>query len=103
MLEERYSVLRKRAKEQWIEALRKKEMWTQWMLPDFPAEKIAPLAGKLTSLWRERDGRRVARQDVTDTVIGLYNRGYTMEIIANTVTESEDPRLAGRRRLDQIF
>ncbi|MCJ7584639.1 MAG: hypothetical protein MUO30_07700, partial [Anaerolineales bacterium] len=39
LLEDRYQVLRKRAKERLIEAS-EKEMWTQWMLPDFPAEKI---------------------------------------------------------------
>lgn len=60
MLEERYKVLRKRAKEQLIEAS-EREMWTQWMLPDFPVEKIAPLSGKLTRLWRDCDGRRVPR------------------------------------------
>ena len=45
LLEERYKVLRKRAKEQLIEAS-EKEMWTHWMLPDFPAEKIAPLSDR---------------------------------------------------------
>ncbi len=34
----RYKALRKRAKEQLIEAS-EKEMWTRWMLPDFPEEK----------------------------------------------------------------
>ena len=61
-LEERYKVLRKRAKEKLIEAS-EKEMWTKWMLPDFPAEKIAPLSGKLTRLWRDCDGRRVPREE----------------------------------------
>ena len=41
LLETRYQVLRKQAKEKLIEAS-EKEMWTKWMLPDFPAEKIAP-------------------------------------------------------------
>ncbi len=39
-LENRYQVLRKRAKNELIEAS-EKEMWTQWMLPDFPQEKIS--------------------------------------------------------------
>ena len=90
LLEERYKVLRKRAKEQLIEAS-EKEMWTQWMLPDFPAEKIAPLSGKLTRLWRDSDGRRVARPDVKSTVIELHRRGYILGIIANTITETEIP------------
>lgn len=90
LLEDRYSVLRKRAKEQWIEAS-ETEMWTQWMLPDFPEEKIAPLSGRLTTLWRSRDGRREARLEVKEVVLELYKRGYVLGIIANTITESEIP------------
>ncbi|HEX7542204.1 MAG TPA: HAD family hydrolase [Anaerolineales bacterium] len=90
ILEERYKVLRKRAKEKLIEAS-EKEMWTKWMLPDFPAEKIAPLSGKLTRLWRDCDGRRVPREDVKETVIELSKRGYLLGIIANTITETEIP------------
>jgi HAD superfamily hydrolase (TIGR01509 family) len=89
-LEERYKVLRKRAKEQLIEAS-EKEMWTHWMLPDFPAEKIAPLSSKLTRLWRDCDGRRVPREDVKETVLELSKRGYLLGIIANTITETEIP------------
>jgi len=89
-LEERYKVLRKQAKEKLIEAS-EKEMWTKWMLPDFPAETIAPLSGKLTRLWRDCDGRRVPREDVRETVIELSKRGYLLGIIANTITETEIP------------
>jgi putative hydrolase of the HAD superfamily len=90
MLEKRYAVLRKRAKERLIEAS-EKEMWTKWMLPDFPTEKIAPLSGKLTRLWRDCDGRRVPRDDVKETVLELNRRGYVLGIIANTITETEIP------------
>jgi HAD superfamily hydrolase (TIGR01662 family) len=89
-LEERYKVLRKRAKETLVEAS-EKEMWTQWMLPDYPAETIAPLSAKLTRLWRDSDGRRVPREDVKETVIELSKRGYLLGIIANTITETEIP------------
>ncbi len=90
LLEERYKVLRKRAKTELIEAT-ESEMWTKWMLPDFPAEKIAPLSGKLTRLWRDSDGRRVPRPDVKETVLELHRRGYLLGIIANTITETEIP------------
>lgn len=89
-LEERYKVLRKRAKETLVEAS-EQEMWTHWMLPDFPAERIAPLSAKLTRLWRDSDGRRVPREDVKETVIELSRRGYLLGIIANTITETEIP------------
>ena len=89
-LEERYKVLRKRAKEQLVEAS-EKEMWTQWMLPELPAEAIAPQSSKLTRLWRDCDGRRVPREDARDTIIELSKRGYLLGIIANTITETEIP------------
>jgi HAD superfamily hydrolase (TIGR01662 family) len=66
-------------------------LWTRFMLPDFPEEKIGPLAGRLTRLWRDKDGRRVPRPDVKSTVIELARRGYTLGIIANTITETEIP------------
>jgi HAD superfamily hydrolase (TIGR01662 family) len=102
LLEERYKVLRKRAKEQLIEAT-EKDMWTQWMLPDFPAEKIGPLSGKLTRLWRDSDGRRIPRPDVKETVIELYRRGYRLGIIANTITETEIPDWLETDHLTQYF
>jgi len=61
------------------------------MLPDFPPEKIAPISGKLTRLWRDCDGRRIPRSDVSSVVIELHKRGYKLGIIANTITETEIP------------
>lgn len=89
-LAERYKVCRKRAKEALIEAS-EEELWTRWMLPDWPPDKIAPLSGKLTRLWRNRDGRRVARPDTKQVVAELSKRGYCLGIIANTITETEIP------------
>ena len=102
LLEERYQVLRKRAKEKLIEAS-EKEMWTQWMLPDFPVEKIAPLSGKLTRLWRDCDGRRVPREDAKETILELHRRGYLLGIIANTITETEIPDYLATDNLTEIF
>jgi putative hydrolase of the HAD superfamily len=86
----RYVTYRKWAKETLTEAS-ESELWTRWMLPDFPADTIAPLSGKLTRLWRDRDGRRVPRPDVREVVLELRRRGYQLGIIANTITETEIP------------
>jgi HAD superfamily hydrolase (TIGR01509 family) len=67
------------------------ELWTRFLLSDLPVEKIAPLAGRLTRLWRDKDGRRVPRHDVKATVLELHRRGYVLGIIANTITETEIP------------
>lgn len=101
-LEERYQAYRKQAKVTLVEAS-ERELWTHWLLPDFPAEKIAPLSGKLTRLWRDRDGRRVARSDVKPVVIELHRRGYVLGIIANTITETEIPDWMEGDGLAQYF
>nr|QCO92775.1 hypothetical protein [uncultured bacterium]QCO92831.1 hypothetical protein [uncultured bacterium]QCO92883.1 hypothetical protein [uncultured bacterium] len=89
-LDKRWKAYRKWSFDHLTEA-GEKDLWTKWMLPDYPAEDIAPLAGRLTRLWRDKDGRRVARPDVKDVVVELDRRGYMLGIIANTITETEIP------------
>lgn len=89
-LEGRWKAYRKQSKESLLEAS-ERELWTKWLLHDYPEEVIAPLAGRLTRLWRDRDGRRVPRPDVKEVVIELSQRGYLLGIIANTITETEIP------------
>jgi putative hydrolase of the HAD superfamily len=102
LLTERYKALRKRAKDKLIEAS-EREMWTQWMLPDFPAEKVAPLSSKLTRLWRDCDGRRVPRAGSTETILELHRRGYLLGIIANTITETEIPDYMAAEGIKSCF
>jgi putative hydrolase of the HAD superfamily len=80
-----------------------KELWTQWLLPDYPAETIAPLSGKLTRLWRDHDGRRVPRPDAKNVVIELSRRGYLIGVIANTITETEIPDWMESEGLTKYF
>lgn len=67
------------------------ELWLQYLLPDYPAERIAPNAARLTRLWRDHDGRRLPHEGVKETLRELKNRGYKLGIIANTITETEIP------------
>jgi len=101
-LETRWKRYRKQSKESLVEAS-EKDLWTKWLLPDYPVEKIGPLAGKLTRLWRDHDGRRVPRPDVKATVIELHKRGYILGIIANTITETEIPDWMETDGLTQCF
>ena len=89
-LESRWQIYRKQAKDLLVEAS-EKELWTKWLLPDYPTDVIAPLSGKLTRLWRDRSGRRMPRPGVKDTLHELHRRGYTLGVIANTITEREIP------------
>lgn len=89
-VEARWKKYRKQAKEILLDAS-ELELWTQWLLPDYPIEVIAPQTSKLTRYWRDRDGRRVARAGAKETITELDRRGYKLGIIANTITETEIP------------
>ena len=83
-LEERWKAYRKMSKTTLLDAS-EGELWTQYMLPDYEPNMIFANAPRLTRLWR------VARPDAVATLRELKKRGYTLGIIANTVTETEIP------------
>jgi FMN phosphatase YigB (HAD superfamily) len=89
-LNERYDEYRKWAFEKMIEAS-EKELWTRWMLPDLPPDRIAPIARELAMQFRQSKGRRVVPPDVKPTIIELHRRGYVLGIISNLITEQEIP------------
>lgn len=89
-LEKRWKAYRRQSKSTLLDCS-EMELWTQYLLPDYDPCLIGANAGRLTRLWRDHDGRRVARADVKPTLTELDRRGYTMGIIANTVTETEIP------------
>jgi putative hydrolase of the HAD superfamily len=101
-LEERYNAYKKRAKETLLQDSAA-EIWTRWMLPDYPANKIAPLANQLTCLWRDHTGRRVLRPGAMQTIIELHRRGYALGIIANSISETEIPDWLEADDLSQYF
>ena len=102
LLETRWKAYRKWSFENLTEAS-EMELWTRWLLPDFPADLVASNSGRLTRLWRDRDGRREPRQDVSRTVVELSQRGYLLGILANTITETEIPDWLEADKLTQYF
>lgn len=89
-LEKNWKAYRKQAKSVLLD-VSEMELWLQYLLPDYPAERVAPYAARLTRLWRDHDGRRLAHDDVIPTLRELVHRGYKLGIIANTITETEIP------------
>lgn len=101
-LEERWSRYRKLSKSTLLDAS-EGELWTQYMLPDYEPNLIFANAPRLTRLWRDHDGRRVARPDAVETIKALHARGYKLGIIANTVTETEIPDWMASDGVAQCF
>jgi putative hydrolase of the HAD superfamily len=102
VLEERWKTYRKWSIECMVEAC-EKELWTVHLLPDYPADKIAPLAGRLTRLWRDKDGRRLPPPNTISVIQELDRRGYTLGILANTITETEIPDWLEEAHIEHYF
>lgn len=101
-LEERWVTYRRQAKTTLLDA-GEMELWRDWLLPDYDPELVSANAGRLTRLWRDHDGRRVPRPDVKTTIEELDRRGYTLGIIANTITETEIPDWMFEEKIARYF
>ncbi len=101
-IDERYKMYRKWAFETWIEAP-ESELWIRWLLPDYPAEKLVPIAAELTYLYRQSMGKRVLQRDARRVVDELSNRGYRLGIISNVIGCHEIPDWLEADGLSQYF
>ena len=77
--------------EQTLNELNEEELWTQWMLPDYPAEQIGPLALQLNQLWRDATGIRAVLAQARPVILELFRRGYRLGVASNTVSSTEVP------------
>jgi putative hydrolase of the HAD superfamily len=102
LIDARYKIYRKWAFENLAEAS-EAELWTRWMLPDYPPEKIAPLGHELTYQYRQSMGRRVMQREGARVVMELDKRGYILGIISNVITTQEIPDWLEADGLSQYF
>jgi HAD superfamily hydrolase (TIGR01549 family) len=101
-LESSYEIYRKWAFET-LNEVSEHELWTRWLLPDFPPEKIAPIVGELTTQFRQTTGRRVLQSDAIDVLEELTKRGYLLGIISNVITRNEIPDWLKNEGLEKYF
>ncbi len=102
LLDKRYESYKKWTKETLVQ-VSEVEVWTRWMFPDYPVTQITPLAADLTKLWRQCGGLRVPRPEVKPTIAELCRRGYTLGIIANSLSRTEIPQWLETDGLSQYF
>jgi HAD superfamily hydrolase (TIGR01549 family) len=89
-IDERYKTYRKWAFQTMIEAP-ESELWSRWLLPEYPVEQLAPIATELTYQFRQSNGRRELQKDARQVVIELDRRGYRLGIISNVISTKEIP------------
>jgi HAD superfamily hydrolase (TIGR01662 family) len=101
-IDERYKIYRKWAFDTSIEAP-ESELWTRWLLPEYPPEKLSPIACELTYQFRQSMGKRILQRDAKQVVIELNKRGYRLGIISNVITTQEIPDWLEADGLNQYF
>jgi len=102
LLTERTKAYRGWAKKSLID-VNERELWTQWLLPDWPADQIAGLAMQLNALWREATGDRIIFPETKEVVLELFRRGYRLGLVSNTISSVETPQVLKEQELTGCF
>ena len=83
--------------------LNEPELWTRWMLPDWPADQVGPQAVRLNYLWRQAIGRRDPIPESKMVVTELFRRGYRLGLVSNTTSSTEVPQLLQHLEISGLF
>ena len=83
--------------------LNESDLWTKWMLPDFPAGQISGMAIQLNQLYREATGQRVAFPETREVILELFRRGYRLGLVSNTTSSVEVPALLKELEITGCF
>jgi FMN phosphatase YigB (HAD superfamily) len=67
------------------------EIWTKWMLPDYPVNQIEPLAAELMLAWTRRRGCMLPMPGVEDVLSELKQRDYRLGVISNSMSSLDIP------------
>lgn len=102
LMDERYEDYRVWAFENMREST-EVELWTHWMTPDFPPDRIVKNAVALSFEYRQAKGLRVLVDHGKEVIHELHRRGYTLGIISNLITSREVPDWLEEDGLTQYF
>ncbi len=90
LLARRSTAYRRWARETMVE-LNEAELWTRWLLPEWPEAQIREQALALNTLWRDATGERVIFPEVAEVLVELFRRGYRLGLVSNTTSSTEAP------------
>lgn len=86
MLDVRNKIYKKWSVDHWAEPC-EEDIWTRFMLPDYPAEIVRYHAQELVLLYSHSKGLRKFRPEAKDIIKELACRGYRLGAITNTVSK----------------
>jgi putative hydrolase of the HAD superfamily len=92
LLHEHARAYRDWARETLLE-LNEVELWTRWMLPDWPSGQVSQYALQLSQLWRDATVKHVIFPETKEVISALFRRGYRLGLVSNTTSSDEIPRI----------
>ncbi len=92
LLQEHAKAYRDWAKKTLLE-LNEVELWTRWMLPDWPSDLVSQHALQLNQLWRDATVKHVIFPETKEIISTLFRRGYRLGLVSNTTSSDEIPRI----------
>jgi len=102
LLSERAKAYRSWSKETLID-VNEHELWTKWMLPDWPVDHVTENAMQLNQLWRGATRDRIVFPETKEVVLELFRRGYRLGMVSNTVSSVETPQALKELELTGCF
>jgi FMN phosphatase YigB (HAD superfamily)/sugar phosphate isomerase/epimerase len=102
LLARRLTAYRHWARETMIE-LNEFELWTHWLLPDWPESQVYDHALELNRLWREATGERIIFPEAAVVLLELFRRGYRLGLVSNTTSSTEAPDALKKLGLSGYF
>jgi HAD superfamily hydrolase (TIGR01549 family) len=90
LLARRAAAYRRWARETMVE-LNEADLWSRWILPDWPEAQVREHAVQLNLLWRDATGERVIYPETAEVVLELFRRGYRLGLVSNTTSSIEAP------------
>lgn len=78
------------------------ELWTRYMLPDFPHDFVWQHAITLNQMWRSSRESRIF-PDTVNTIKALAERGYKLSIVSNTTSSIDAPAMLAENSLTEYF
>lgn len=78
------------------------ELWSRFLLPEYPKQFIQENAVKINQLWRESHVKHLL-PDMTDTMRELSRRGYKLGLISNTTSSVEGHQILAENNLTELF
>lgn len=102
LLTDREEAYEKWASESWVE-LDEARLWTEWMLPEWPKERISKIALVLNHIWRDAIGTRILFPETKATILALYKHGYRLGLVSNTTSSVDTPLTLKKEGIAEYF